>query len=689
MKIYFITSVTRKLTGKTLLEEPLGGTHVAMFNLINELASRGHEVKIFCNCSDEEGFYENVEYLLTNKIISYCKQNEPNILICTASESVLKVKIKAKKTILWLHNDYSPYWDNELPDIASKISGYMSIRADKLVTVSDWQKTIIKDTFKIPDEHIITIGNGIDSKLFDNSVKKIKNRLIYTSAPDRGLDLLLDFFPDIKTIFPDTELHIYSSFATWGKSDFFHKEIEKKIFDKTKQAGVFLHKPVTNKELAQKLSESYLFLYPNHEAKETYFYAETFGMSVVEAQFAGLPIITSDRGALCETVKNNETGFLINEEPYFEEYKKAFLEKTISLLTNEKELKKYSDHAIDFSKLFDIKNIADQWEFLFNQILNDNTTKPTEAPLKSKYTEPEVSIIMPSYNRASNLVHVLGALTNQTFENFELILIDDGSTDNTKKLVNEFRQKLNIRYVYAGKNEGFRAARARNIGLSRARGNLIVFLDSDIVTPSTYLEEHLKVHAKYDRILVDSFVYRMKHYDETDLGLEPEEYIKKHQDILNDDIKYEFNVFDRGYPIEEGYFLDSNSLSIKRKHIIEEGFDANFVGWGHEDTELGYRFSSKNFGFIFIKEHCESYHIYHPISPQKDEETKVNWKRLTKKYDLKKCYDPLPKITVEGLVRINNIKAENRFLTDVFEGKFEIKVGDKIDSHFPLINFDF
>lgn len=689
MKIYFITSVTRKLTGKTLFDEPLGGTHVAMFNLVNELANRGHEVKVFCNSADEEGFYEKVEYLLTNKIISYCKQNEPDILICTASESVLKVKIKAKKTILWLHNDYSPYWNHELPDIASKISGYMAIKADKLVTVSDWQKNLIKETFKIPDEHLITIGNGINKQLFDNNIKKTKNRLIYTSAPDRGLDLLLDFFPDIKNLFPDTQLHIYSSFSTWGKSDPFHKELETKIFEKTKQEGVFLHEPLTNKELAKKLSENYLFLYPNHESSETYFHAETFGMAVVEAQFAGLPIVTSDRGALGETVENNKTGFLISENPYSEKYKKTFLEKTISLLSDENIWQSYSNNAKEFAQKFELKKITDTWENLFKTLLTEERVKPTEAPLKSNYGEPEVSIIMPSYNRASNLVHVLGALTKQTFKNFELIIIDDGSTDNTKEIVEQFRQKLNIRYVYAGKNEGFRAARARNIGLSRARGNLIVFLDSDIVTPSTYLEEHLKIHAKYDRILVDSFVYRMKHYDETDLGVDPEIYIKNHRDILNDDIKYEFNVFDRGYPLEEGYFLDSNSLSIKRKHIIEEGFDASFVGWGHEDTELGYRFASQNFGFIFIKEHCESYHIYHHISPQKDEETKVNWKRLTEKYALKKCYDPLPKITVEGLIRINNIQPEKAFLTDIFEGRFEIKVGDKIDSHFPLINFDF
>ncbi|MEK7431820.1 MAG: glycosyltransferase [Cyanobacteriota bacterium] len=690
MKIYFINSVTRKITYNSIKKEALGGTQIAMFNLAEELSNRGHEVKIFCNCLGSEGIYDGIEYLITNKIISYSKEKPADILICVASESILRTKINAKKIVLWIHNDYSPYLNNEIPDMAEKISAYMCLKADKIVAVSNWQKDFVSKIFHIPNNHIKVIGNGVKKYHHDN-IQKIKNRLIYISAPDRGLDILLTIFPELKKEFEDLELHIYSGFSTWGKNDLFHIELEKEIFQKAIQDSVFLHKPIPNEELSEKLKESYLMVYPNHSSDHTYFFGETFGLSVVEAQINGVPVISTKRGALSETIDNNHSGFLIEENNFSDNYRSELIEKNKLLLKNQEKYDVFSKNAIDFSSQFEIKNIANKWETFFEELINEKeSTKSNSPTLISKYPEPEVSIVMPVYNRAKNLIHVLSALTKQTFKNFEVVIVDDGSTDNTKEVINSFRDKLNIRYSYAGENKGFRAARARNIGLSKVRGWLIIFLDSDIVTPSSYIDEHIKIHKKYDRILVDSFVYRMKEYKEEELGLIPEEYIPKYKDILNDDIKYEFNIFDRGYPIEEGYFLDSNSLSIKKEHIIEEGFDESFIGWGHEDTELGYRFASKNFGFVFIKENCESYHIFHYVSPEKDNETKVNWKRLTKKYDLNSWYNPLPKIVVDGMVNIINIEPEKYGLfCNIVNSRLEIKVGDKIDGHFPLINFKF
>ncbi|MFN4152428.1 MAG: glycosyltransferase, partial [Candidatus Sericytochromatia bacterium] len=361
----------------------------------------------------------------------------------------------------------------------------------------------------------------------------------------------------------------------------------------------------------------------------------------------------------------------------------------ISFYNDKDKYELFSQNAILNSQRFDLSEVSELWEKLFINLFSEKETKIIDTPLKSSFKTPKVSIVMPVYNRENNLFYCLDALTKQSFKDFEVIITDDGSTDNTKKVVDKFRNKLNIRYTYAGENKGFRAARARNIGLQKVRGELVIFLDSDIVTPKNYIEEHIKVHKKYDEIVVNSFVYRMKTYKEDDLGLEPFEFIKKHRENLNDDIKYEFHVFDKEEPIEEGYYLDSNSLSIKAKHIIDEGFDESFVGWGHEDTELGYRFISKNFKFLFIKNNCESYHIHHYISPQKDDETAVNWKRLTTKYNINRWYDPKPSIIVECPIRIKGWDCEKgKTLTDIIDARLEIKRGDKIEGFFPLFEFD-
>ncbi len=87
---------------------------------------------------------------------------------------------------------------------------------------------------------------------------------------------------------------------------------------------------------------------------------------------------------------------------------------------------------------------------------------------------PAVTVIIPTFNRASWLAGAIDSVLNQTFQNFELIVIDDGSTDETPKLVAKYGDR--IRY-YVQPNRG--PASARNLGIKRAQADLIAFLDSD------------------------------------------------------------------------------------------------------------------------------------------------------------------------------------------------------------------
>ena len=98
--------------------------------------------------------------------------------------------------------------------------------------------------------------------------------------------------------------------------------------------------------------------------------------------------------------------------------------------------------------------------------------------------EPFFSIIIPTYNRAVLLMNALQSVIQQTNSDWEVIVIDDGSTDNTKEVVADFRDPR-IQYIYQQNAE--RSA-ARNNGLRHARGKFICFLDSD----DTYLPNHLE-----------------------------------------------------------------------------------------------------------------------------------------------------------------------------------------------------
>ncbi len=99
------------------------------------------------------------------------------------------------------------------------------------------------------------------------------------------------------------------------------------------------------------------------------------------------------------------------------------------------------------------------------------------APFRQINVIPQFSVILPTYNREHLLGRAIASVQAQILKNWELIIVDDGSSDSTPALVRDLmKQDSRIKYVYQ-KNQG--AATARNLGISQARGSYIAFLDSD------------------------------------------------------------------------------------------------------------------------------------------------------------------------------------------------------------------
>jgi len=95
------------------------------------------------------------------------------------------------------------------------------------------------------------------------------------------------------------------------------------------------------------------------------------------------------------------------------------------------------------------------------------------------------SVIIPVYNRPQELEELLACLTKQSYQNFEVIVIEDGSTLDAKKVVNAFKKDLTIHYfVKENGGQGF----ARNFAFERAKGEFFIILDSDALVEANYLE---------------------------------------------------------------------------------------------------------------------------------------------------------------------------------------------------------
>jgi glycosyltransferase involved in cell wall biosynthesis len=97
------------------------------------------------------------------------------------------------------------------------------------------------------------------------------------------------------------------------------------------------------------------------------------------------------------------------------------------------------------------------------------------------------SIIIPVYNRPNEIDELLESLTKQDFsDDFEVLIIEDGSTIKSDTIVDKYKSKLNIKYFF---KENTGAGASRNFGMQRASGNYFIILDSDVIVPTEYLSE--------------------------------------------------------------------------------------------------------------------------------------------------------------------------------------------------------
>src|SRR5204862_2858117 len=106
----------------------------------------------------------------------------------------------------------------------------------------------------------------------------------------------------------------------------------------------------------------------------------------------------------------------------------------------------------------------------------------------------KVSIIMPTYNRAGYIMDTIESIRNQTYANWELIIVDDGSDDNTEELISQIKDER-IQFYKAGRI-GVNG-RIKNIGLEKTSGELVAFIDSDDLWAATKLEKQVAALQQY------------------------------------------------------------------------------------------------------------------------------------------------------------------------------------------------
>jgi glycosyltransferase involved in cell wall biosynthesis len=300
---------------RTFEEGGLGGSETAVIKL-GEAFSRqlGNRVHVYSQIK-EPGYYNGVRYYDQTQF----RPEEPSDLyIAWRNPEAADWGINTKKLVLWMHDT----------DAGDRLTPERARRFDAIVVLTRWHQKFMLDKYPfLRPEQFVVIGNGVDLDRFEKGVQREPHRVIYSSSPDRGLDVILEgIWPKVVEAIPDAELHVYYG---WKNFDIFaphypelaafRDKVEKLILN---SKGVVHHGRVNQKELARAFQQSSVWLYP------TYF-TETYCITAVEAQLAGAIPVTSHLAALKETVTS---GIIIDGDVHDPGVQQEYAEAVIQTL---------------------------------------------------------------------------------------------------------------------------------------------------------------------------------------------------------------------------------------------------------------------------------------------------------------------------------------------------------------------
>lgn len=225
------------------------------------------------------------------------------------------------------------------------------------------------------------------------------------------------------------------------------------------------------------------------------------------------------------------------------------------------------------------------------------------------YVDPSMvlSVIIPTFNRADILKECLNALAHQDLpvEDYEVIVVDDGSHDETRSVLEKFKEKHGNFFFFHQKNQG--QGIARNLGVQHAKGNIIVLIGDDIIVNENFLSEHLRYHLRHAA------------ENEAVLGLtkwHPKLHVTPFMNWLTNGstIFGRFGGHQFAYEKLEGQeeadynFFYTSNISLKRSLLDKYPFDPSFSGYGWEDIELGYRLHQREGLRLYYNPEAVGYH---------------------------------------------------------------------------------
>lgn len=242
---------------------------------------------------------------------------------------------------------------------------------------------------------------------------------------------------------------------------------------------------------------------------------------------------------------------------------------------------------------------------------------------------PEIALLVSSYNRAEHLRRALLSIAAQQGVDgkIEVVVTDDGSTDHSHKVVEQFRNLAPFSVKMTTHPHGsFQLARCRNEGVAASDAPYVLFLDGDCVLPPDHVKHHLAARKKGvvmagDCVRLDEVVSSMITDEQIRTGdlkrfAPPKELAR----LIWQHRKARFYSLIRHAAKPK---LIGNNVAIWRSDYERvNGYDENFVGWGCEDDDLRLRLRRAGVRIASILDRTFTYHLWHPVDPT----ATANWR---------------------------------------------------------------
>jgi glycosyltransferase involved in cell wall biosynthesis/tetratricopeptide (TPR) repeat protein len=350
--------------------------------------------------------------------------------------------------------------------------------ADRVVCVSEAVRDNLREA-GVPAAKLRTVHNGVDETVFfPREIPRDPGRILFVGAlvPDKNPDLLIRAFLRLADRHPLATLRLCGGAALWGASEYLNREAILAACPRIEFTGI-----LSPETLAEEYSRASICVIPSR--------FESFSLVSLEAQACGCVPLVADVGGAPETVIDGETGVVYR--PNDEETLAHALDALLSAPAWVEKAGRAA--ARSMPERFSWKRTAEGYEGVFREAIMaraDRASCATGEPAGI----PRVSVVIPCYNYARFLRSAVESVVAQAYRSWEIVIVDDGSTDESRTVARELiaeNPDRSIRLVEQP-NSGH-PARARNRGIGVARGEYILPLDADDRIAPDYLGKTVAV----------------------------------------------------------------------------------------------------------------------------------------------------------------------------------------------------